>query len=110
MYPITCAGGYPLPMKAGKFEIFGFRASINTAGTAARVTLVDDETIDDYAKVGTVHADSTTLKTTIIDVRDPLGTTGNLEVMFPEPIKTRHGISISGWDNIVVGTGMLYVR
>ena len=112
MYVAQCAGGYPMPLKAGKFEVYGVRATIKDPTAAARLTLLDDETIVDGSKVGNIYPPDTymTKKTIIMDERTVANTVGNIEMMFPEAIKTRQGISVAGMTNILGGSTMLYVR
>jgi hypothetical protein len=109
MYVKTCAGGYPNPIFAGRNEILGFRATVNTLANNSRVSLWDDAGISETDKTGYVRGTDYAGKTKLADVKGDADVDGNLEVIFPESIKTRRGIS-AAFENIVAGTFILYVR
>lgn len=111
MYVAQCFAGFPMPLKAGKYEVFGVRASIKDATAAARLTLVDDQDLEEGAKWGAIYstAEVADKKCMIIDERTVANTVGNIDVMFPEPIKLRRGISMAG-SNLRGGTVTLLIR
>lgn len=108
MYVKTCAGGFPNPISGGKFEIFGFRATVSTPTASSRIQMWDDSNIKDGG-TGYVYTIDDVIKTKIADIKGVEDVDANLEVFFPEPLKTRRGISIA-FTNLVPGTFMLYVR
>lgn len=100
-----------MPLKAGRFEILGVRATVNTTTSASRVKLIDDPAIGDNAKFGNIYTSSYAGKgVTICDIKGMADIDANLEVLFPEPIKLRHGISLIQADNIVPGSLVVYAR
>lgn len=111
MYPLTCRGGFPMPVKAGRFEVVGVRATVNTTTADSRLRLIDDPNIKEGEPFGKILTDSYTgAGTQIADVKGIGGTDANLEVLFPEPMKLRNGVSITHCDNLVTGSIALYVR
>ena len=111
MYPLTCRGGFPMPVKAGRFEIVGVRATVNTTSSDSRLRLIDDPNIKEGDQYGKILSDTYTgAGTQIVDVKGLASTDANLEVLFPEPMKLRYGVSITHADNLVTGSIALYVR
>ena len=54
MYVLTCYGGYPLPIAAGKVEIVGFRATVSDPTAVSRLTVIDDDDIKSQDVVGKI--------------------------------------------------------
>jgi hypothetical protein len=110
MYPLTCRGGFPMPIKAGRFEVIGFRATVKTTTSDSRVRIIDDPRIVEGDNWGyLLPASYTGKETPLADVKGMADIDSNLEVLFPEPVKTRWGISVYA-DNIEAGSLELYVR
>jgi hypothetical protein len=109
MYPLTCAAGFPMPLHAGKYEIYGMSATVDTIANDARVRLYDDRGITD-TKFGRVLDEDFVGTVELVDVKGIGNGNGNLEKWFSEPIKTRNGISVSISDNIIAGSLSVYVR
>jgi hypothetical protein len=104
MYPITCLGGYPIPIKKGRFAIMGIVAVVNDTASASRVTLVDSDE-------GKEIPDSQSVKPVISDMKGLANGDATLGIMFAEPIKVRHGITItSATTNIVAGRTLVYIQ
>jgi hypothetical protein len=105
MYINVCPAGYPFPMtRIGvqtKIEVLGIRATVNDPTAASRITLVD--------ATGQMKADEVT-DITIVDCKGLANSDANLEVLFPEPLKTRNGVALTNCDNLVQGSILLYVR
>lgn len=111
MYPMTCAGGYPVPIKGGRFEVIGFKATVNTTTSDSRVTLMDDPFINEGDKQGRILTASYADRgTKFIDVKGMADIDANLEVLFPEPMKIRNGVSLIRADNVVPGSMILYIK
>lgn len=114
MYPLQCYAGIPMPVKSGKFQIVGYKAAVETTTSASQLVLVDDEDIiptDKFGKlIGNVaDINSGDKKTVIVNKKGIASVDGMLEEFFPEPIKTRYGISVHA-ENIVGGSLCVYVR
>ncbi len=112
MYVAQCYAGFPMPLKAGKFEVCGVRATPTSAAAAARMTLLDDDTLVDGDRNGKMYSatDSHSRKTIFADVRTAANESGNIDVIFPAPIKMRYGVSVAGLSNIIGGSITLYIR
>jgi hypothetical protein len=110
MYPLTCRGGFPVPIKAGRFEVLGLRATVNTTTSNSRVRIIDDPSIKEGDKWGKIlSSDYTGAGTVIADVKGMADIDANLEILFPEPVKLRYGASLIA-ENTVPGSISLYVR
>jgi hypothetical protein len=104
MYPITCAGGYPIPIKIGKMSIVGIVATVNDPTAASRITLVD-------SAAGKELADDSDLKPAIVDLKGLANANGTIGVMFAEPIKLRDGVTIGrNTTNLIAGRTFVYIR
>jgi hypothetical protein len=103
MYPIQCAGGYPLPIKTGKFSVYGIIVTANSTSLATRLTLVDSDNFKE-------ETDNQSLKTVIADLRGLANAEGVLGVMFPEPIRVRKGVTISNGTNLLAGRTFVYIK
>lgn len=104
MYINTCKGGYPCPLTRGeqtKIEVLGIRATVSDPTAVSQITLVDD--------IGQVRAD-TAYDVTLVDCKGLANSDANLEVLFPEPLKTRNGIAATNITNLIQGSILLYVR
>lgn len=105
MYPLQCYAGYPMPIKAGKFEILGVIATVSSATLESQLTLVDNA----QAKVvGPTY--EAAYEPRIIDFKANAGETGTIGGMFTEPMKTRGGLSAVKATNLVGGSVKVYVR
>ena len=113
MYPIQCYAGFPVPIcaGAGKFEIAGFSATVETPAESSQIAFFDDSQIkngDAFGKLVAI-ADIYNTKTLLIDIKGIAAIDASLTYEFVEPIKTRYGISIAS-DNIKGGSICLYRR
>lgn len=111
-YIQTCVAGYPNPVgRAGRFEVCGFKAAVDDTTAASRVIMWDDSTIKGTDSCGNIYLTTEgpgiLVKAKIVDMKGLPNGDGYLEHMFPEPLKTRYGISI--YTNNVVSVE-LYVR
>jgi len=102
MYHVTCAGGYALPIKEGRFEILGLSCPVNDPTAVSQITLVDG---DDFKPV----TDSAYNKT-VIEKKGVASVDGTLEAWFPEAIKLRKGLTIAVATNLKAGKMMVYAR
>lgn len=111
MYVAQCHAGFPMPLKAGKFEIYGVRASISDTTAATRLTLVDDQDLPEGSRFGNIYSTSEvgSKKCAFVDERTVASTVGSIDVMFPEAIKMRNGVSMAG-SNLIGGTVTLLIR
>jgi hypothetical protein len=112
MYPLTCVGGYPNPMREGSFELVQVRATLSNPAASARITFIDDPNIKRGDKVGKVYTNDFIQQgaTRILDTKLDANTGGDVDVVFGETLKVRYGISIVNADNIVAGSLCAYVR
>ena len=94
MYPLTCAGGYPVPIAKGKFKVVGFVATVSDPTAASRVTFIDSD-------ANTPLLDSQALKGVLADLKGLANADGVLGAFFDEPIHVRDGITISNLTNVV---------
>ena len=99
MYPVTCAGGHAVPIKAGRFEIYGVAAIAEDTTASMRLTFVD-------SSQNKILADEAASGTVIIDLQ---GDTMFGEY-FPEPIKVRNGICVTNATNVLAGRTRLMIR
>lgn len=102
-YPITCAGGYPVPIKAGKMEVTGVLATADSTAAASRLTLVDD---DAYSAL----TDDSDAKPVLADLKGIANSDGNISVFFSEPIKVRKGVTVCNASNLLGGRVFVYIR
>lgn len=111
-YPLTCAAGYPNPMREGKFEVLQIRATVSNPSADTRVTIVDDPNIKVGDRVGKMYANSFVQQsaTRILDTKLTGDSGGDVDVVFAEPVKCHYGLSIVNADNIVPGSLCVYVR
>jgi hypothetical protein len=109
MYPLLCTAGYPMPLKAGKFEIVGWSVAARNPAVAIEVAIYDDRGItsdtfgrilpnpEDY-KAKLIHRKGIT--TYGVQIDSPVMT---------ESIKTRYGISVHT-SNVEGGSFCVYVK
>jgi hypothetical protein len=111
MYVAQCHAGFPMPLKAGKQEVYGVRATLQDATAAARLTLVDDYSLADDAKFGALYSTTAVADKPcmFVDERTIANTVGSIDVMFPEAIKLRRGVSMAA-SNLKGGTVTLLIR
>lgn len=112
-YPLTCAAGFNVPARAGKYEILGFTATVADATVDSQMAIVDDARIGQDVKQGFI-IDSlespTEYKNIIANIKGHGSAYDTvLEWFPPEPVKTRYGISLC-FTNIEQGSLCLYVR
>lgn len=110
MYPIQCYAGYYVPVKAGKFEIVGFEAVVNTLTSAATINFVDDEGIKPWDKFGRLLSSSQTLQPPILTDKTSASGGTLLGRQFAEPVKVRHGLSAMTTDNCIPGQIIVWVK
>lgn len=104
MYPMTCAGGYPVPLKKGRFSVCGVAMAVNDTTAASRITLVDS---GDFA----VLTDSAYIKTPLLDLKGLANADGVVGIMFEEPIKVREGVCITNLTtNMLPGRTLVYIK
>lgn len=110
-YIQTCVGGYSNPCRAGRYEVCGVRAAVDDVTAASRIMMWDDSTIKGSDKCGKVYMTTdgpgALVKVKIADVKGLANGDGYIDITFPEPIKTRYGISV--YTNNIVSVE-LYVR
>lgn len=111
MYPMQCAAGFPMPLFAGKFEIVGFTATVETPAATARLAIYDDREIKPGDTFGKLIAedDRYNKKTLLVEIETIAAYGINIFYDFGEPIKIRNGVSICA-DNIVGGSLCVYRR
>lgn len=110
MYPLTCAGGFPNPVKAGKMEFLGVQATSKQINQPSRITLIDDRGISPDAKYGRILDSGSVATVQICDKRVEDNVNGMIEWYPPEPIKLRNGISVLRADNIEAGSLKVFVK
>lgn len=104
MYPITCAGGYPIPIKVGRgLQIVALVVTVDDTTLASRCTFVDDDSFKEVE-------DTQALKTVIADLKGLANADGVLGFVFPEPIKVRKGITIANGTNMIAGRTFVYIK
>jgi len=105
MYPLTCAGGFNVPAKSGKFEIAGFTVGISDPSADSYVAIIDGPGLI----IGSIEP-PTEQRGIIARVdADASATEGTLSWFPNESVKTRNGTSLS-FTNIKQGSFCLYVR
>lgn len=99
MYPLLCAGGYPVPEKEGQFEIVGIDAVPTVAGSAMECTLRDHWSAN-------WDNDPDRNKHEVISLK----TDGNSSCfhVFQSPIKTRRGLRATTLTNCT--RAIVYLR
>jgi len=111
MYPKTCPGGYLMPLMVGKFsKLLGFRATVKVTSAASRLVLIDDSDLATSDKFGRVLPPTHAGGTRLCDIKGIGNDDANLELIFPEPVQTRYGISAVDTENLVAGSISVYVQ
>ena len=105
MYPLTCAGGFNVPAKSGKFEIVGFNVSIDDPAADSYVAIIDGPGFI----IGSIEPPTEQRGVLARVDADASATEGTLSWCPNEPVKTRYGTSLS-FTNIKQGSFCLYVR
>lgn len=112
-YMLTCLGGYLVPARQGKYSVVGFSATVNDSTVDSEFGIVDDYEIKDSWQGGrliqSTDIDADTKYVIAYAKGDGSSYDGFLQWTAPEPIKTRHGISIIA-SNIKPGTLCVYVK
>ena len=109
MYPIQCPGGFPVPMKQGKFDVCGFCVTIADPTSNAQFAIVDDSEIKPEWETGRILGTLTNQKGILANLKGVANVDTVMSYDFTEPIKTRHGISIYG-TNTLAGSVCVYRR
>ena len=110
MYVLQCHAGFSLPVKSGMFSVLGLAATAEDSTLASQIVIVDDVTIDKGQNLGNIIATLTgNEKTVISNCKGVAGADGVIGEVFPEPLKTRYGISLYV-NNVVAGSTRVYVR
>ena len=109
MRPIQCLGKFAMPIKAGKFDILGMEATVSDTALASRFAIVDDESIKPTDNNGVILNSLLYKRDVLADVKGVASVDSTIGFMFPEPIKTRHGISLYH-ENLVAGSVIVYTR
>jgi hypothetical protein len=112
MYPLLCPGGYGVPVTGARVDVIGVRAAVSSPASASRLILLDDPDIngDNFGRILSDTAPYDNYSGFIVDVKGVADVDGNLEVLFPEPIRLRYGISVAETTNLVPGSIMVYQR
>jgi hypothetical protein len=110
MYPLTCEGGYPIPVKRGTFEICLIRATIKDTTRDARLILIDDLGIEPDDNNGRILASSSQQATRLCDEKTTGNTGSRLEVRLYEPIKVRRGLSVVNTTNLQAGSIFVFIK
>jgi hypothetical protein len=109
MYPLLCTAGFPMPLKAGKFEIVGYSVAARNPALAIEVAIYDDRGITSD-RFGRILPNADEFKSKIVH-RKGIATYGvqiDSQAM-TEPIKTRYGIS-AHTSNVEGGSFCVYVK
>jgi hypothetical protein len=97
-YPLTCVGGFNIPIRKGKFRITGVTALVDDQTVDSELIIVDDNTILETEETGHLFATEAAAlasKKVIIPLKgDGSAYIPTLEWHPAEPIKTIYGISI----------------
>jgi len=102
MYPLTCHGGYPLPIKKGRFSVCGVAFTATDPTAASRCTIFDSDAFKE------VTDDRTLLP--LCDLKGVANVDGDKFIFFPEPIRVRNGVAPSNLTNVVPGRTIVYVQ
>ena len=97
-YPLTCVGGYNVPIRQGKFRITGFSAAVSDPSLDSAVMVIDDNTIKESWETGHWFAtedEGLNCKKVLAYVKgDGSAYTPTIEWHPSEPVKTIYGISL----------------
>ena len=109
-YPITCAGGFFVPIRNSGLRVLGCMATVNDTTANSRVVLIDDPGIALGAKWGRILPTTHDNRKGFIDVKGLGGVDANLFQILPDSLKIRHGISAVETSNIIAGTLKIFVE
>jgi hypothetical protein len=109
MYPIQCHAGFSMPLKAGKFEITGFCATVNDPTANSQFAIVDDPTINQSSGFGKLLESIDDQENVLINLKGLASIDTSLSYEFAEPVKTRFGVSIYS-SNLKAGSICIYRR
>ena len=109
MQPLMCAGGFPMPIKKGRFEIYAILATIDDTTVESRITLIDSEDFKIVPDSNDMqYKDSRRM---IFDMKGLANADGCIGMVFPEPIKVIKGISLNSLsNNLTAGKTFVYTR
>lgn len=102
MQPLLCPGGYGLPQKEGKFQIFKILAACSSTVAASQIILADSKKTSIKDKLKTDRY--------VLNAKRIAACDANIEINFPEPIKVTDGIFPLTTSNLVPGSIFVYVR
>ncbi len=108
MYPIQCPGGFSVPAKSGKFDVYGFCVTIADSTLISQFAIVDDPGINQGSETGRLLTTLDNQRNVLVNIEGG-DSDSVLTFTFAEPIKTRYGISIYGY-NWVPGSVCVYRR
>ena len=112
-YPLTCIGGFNIPIRQGKFRITGVSALVDDQTLDSELIIVDDNTITENMETGHLYATEALAlanrKVLVALKGDGSSYDSVLEWHPSEPIKTIYGISIYT-SNLKAGGLCLYVQ
>ena len=109
MYPIQCPGGFPVPAKQGKFEVYGFCVTVADTTANSQFAIVDDPGINQSNETGRLLTTLDEQKGVLANIKGLASIDTVLNYEFAEPIKTRYGISIYS-TNTLAGSVCVYRR
>jgi hypothetical protein len=109
MYPIQCHAGFSMPLRAGRFEITGFCATVNDTTAASQIAIVDDSTINQASGFGNLLDSIDDRENILINMKGLASIDTTLSYEFAEPVKTRYGISLYT-SNLKPGSICIYRR
>ena len=107
MQPLTCPGGYGVPMYAGNFTIKRVTCRAAAVGTATVVRLSDDSTIVPGTKFGKLPKNKTPSQRLIVDLERAVDTSDISEEL---NVRVTNGISPITTSNVLAGSLMVYVK
>jgi hypothetical protein len=101
MQPLLCAGGYGVPQREGKFQIWKILAACSDSSASSRLTLLDSKKTSVASKQ---YGDRL-----FTDAKRVAACNANIEITFPTPIKVVDGIFPLTTTNLVPGSIFVYV-
>jgi hypothetical protein len=107
MYPITCAGGYPIPIKKGRFSIWGISVTSTSTAAVTRITLVDSDAFREVSDAEILTDKNS--RPVLCDLKGIANADSGLSFVFPEPIKVRNGVTIANGTNLLPGRNIVYI-
>ena len=109
-YPITCKGGYPMPIRPGKFKIKRILAAVSDRTANSRLILIDDHTLTSSDNQGTVRSTKTSSYTQIIDMKGVGGQGMGYLDSGEINLKLRDGLTVVDTTNLQPGGICIYVE